>query len=42
MKKAEACIECGECVEKCPYELPIPDLIRENVALYRDYVKKHG
>ncbi len=41
MKKAESCIECGECVEKCPYHLPIPDLIRENLALYREVVKKH-
>jgi len=41
MKKAETCIECGECVERCPYELPIPDLIKENLALYRAYVKEH-
>jgi len=41
MKKAETCIECGECVEKCPYELPIPDLIKENLSLYRAYVKEH-
>lgn len=40
MEKAETCIECGECIEKCPYELPIPDLIRENLTLYHDYVKK--
>ena len=42
MKKAETCIECGECVERCPYELPIPDLIKENLALYREYVKEHS
>jgi len=41
MKKAETCIECGECVEKCPYALPIPDLLKENLALYRAYVKEH-
>ena len=40
MQKAETCIECGECIEKCPYGLPIPDLIKENLALYREYVKK--
>ncbi len=32
---AELCTECGECLEKCPYELPIPELIREAVAYYR-------
>jgi hypothetical protein len=42
MKKAETCTECGQCVERCPYELPIPDLIRENLTLYREYVKKHA
>jgi len=41
MKKAETCVECGECAEKCPYELPIPDLIKENLSLYREYVKEH-
>jgi len=27
--KADACTRCGECLEKCPYELPIPDLLEE-------------
>jgi len=34
-QKAEQCTECGECMERCPYELPIPDMIRENL----DWVK---
>jgi len=29
---AELCTECGECVTKCPYDLPIPELLREVVA----------
>lgn len=41
MKGAGECIECGECIEKCPYELPIPDLLKENLALFQEYVKKH-
>jgi predicted aldo/keto reductase-like oxidoreductase len=32
---ADLCTECGECVEKCPYELPIPELIREATDHYR-------
>jgi predicted aldo/keto reductase-like oxidoreductase len=28
---ARKCTECGECLERCPYELPIPDLIRDNL-----------
>ena len=41
MKKVGDCIECGECIERCPYELPIPELIQESLALYRAYVKEH-
>jgi len=29
--KAENCSECGECMTRCPYELPIPELIKANV-----------
>lgn len=35
---AENCIECGECETKCPYELPIRQMIAENVELYRQEV----
>ncbi|MFH1351292.1 MAG: aldo/keto reductase [Pseudomonadota bacterium] len=30
-EKARGCSECGECATRCPYELPIPDLIKENL-----------
>jgi predicted aldo/keto reductase-like oxidoreductase len=30
IEKAHNCSECGECLDRCPYELPIPALIREN------------
>lgn len=32
IEKARNCSECGECLERCPYQLPIPDLIKENLA----------
>jgi len=32
---ADACTECGTCITKCPYELPIPELVREVIAFYR-------
>lgn len=31
LQKAQNCTECGECLPRCPYELPIPDLIKENL-----------
>jgi predicted aldo/keto reductase-like oxidoreductase len=35
MEKAENCTKCGECISKCPYGLPIPDMIDENLALFK-------
>lgn len=27
--KADECIECGQCREKCPYDLDVPELLKE-------------
>ena len=35
MKKTLDCVKCYECVDKCPYELDIPELLKEN---YEDYM----
>ena len=34
IEKARNCSECGDCLTRCPYELPIPELIRKNLAWY--------
>jgi predicted aldo/keto reductase-like oxidoreductase len=34
VEKAASCTECGECEEKCPYGLPIREMISEHVALF--------
>jgi predicted aldo/keto reductase-like oxidoreductase len=39
IEKARNCSECGDCLPRCPYELPIPDMIKENLAWY-DRLKK--
>ncbi|MFH1091308.1 MAG: aldo/keto reductase [Pseudomonadota bacterium] len=35
MQTVKDCIECGECSERCPYHLPIPELLREYLDEYR-------
>jgi predicted aldo/keto reductase-like oxidoreductase len=32
IKQARSCSECGDCLPRCPYQLPIPYLIKENLA----------
>jgi predicted aldo/keto reductase-like oxidoreductase len=34
VESAANCIECGECESKCPYQLPIREMIAENLAFY--------
>ena len=31
IEKAQKCSQCGECMTRCPYDLPIPSLIEENL-----------
>lgn len=31
LKKARLCTTCGECLSRCPYELPIPEMIRQSL-----------
>lgn len=42
--KADECTECGECEERCPYNLPIRDMIKEHVKMHqvgkREYEKQ--
>ena len=40
MESVENCNECGECLKRCPYRLPIPGLLKENVVLFRDYIRE--
>ena len=32
IEKATACLECGDCEERCPYHLPIMKLLKEESA----------
>ena len=39
MAKIDACIDCGKCIRNCPYELNTPELLRENYADYKTFLK---
>jgi predicted aldo/keto reductase-like oxidoreductase len=39
---AQECVECGECEERCPYGLPIREMIQEHVALFEREKAKAG
>lgn len=34
MESVAQCEECGECVKLCPYDLPIPKMLKRNYASY--------
>ena len=34
MENARTCLECGECVKRCPYNLNIPELIKDRLAAW--------
>ncbi len=38
----EKCVDCSECVEKCPYHLRVPDMLKENVETFRKFLVEHG
>jgi uncharacterized protein len=38
----EQCIDCGECEEKCPYHLPVPEMLKENAEVFKKFLKEQG
>jgi uncharacterized protein len=34
MESVKLCEECGECEERCPYELPVQEMLKANYDLY--------
>jgi len=30
------CIQCGECEKKCPYNLEIREILKENTAYFKE------
>lgn len=42
VQEAERCVECGECEDKCPYGLPIREMIQERVELFEREMAQCG
>ncbi len=42
VEKAEECTECRECMERCPYNLEIPELLKKNSAFWEESKRKEG
>jgi predicted aldo/keto reductase-like oxidoreductase len=42
MTSVDACTDCGDCLKRCPYTLPIPDMLRENQALFHEASRHRG
>jgi predicted aldo/keto reductase-like oxidoreductase len=41
VEKAGDCIECGRCVERCPYKLQIPGLLKDKIDLWKKAVAEN-
>jgi predicted aldo/keto reductase-like oxidoreductase len=41
LERAANCIGCGECMLRCPYFLPIPNMIKENLRWVEKVKKEH-
>ena len=39
--KAEECEECADCESRCPYNLPIREMLNDNVAWYHEQMSLH-
>jgi hypothetical protein len=42
MESTLKCTECGECTERCPYELPIPEILKKNYDLFEAHRAQFG
>jgi predicted aldo/keto reductase-like oxidoreductase len=42
MEQARNCTACGTCLEKCPYKLNIPELIKEKLVLWDKFAAENS
>ncbi len=37
MESVENCVECGACIERCPYDLPIPEMLKKHYSMFEQH-----
>jgi predicted aldo/keto reductase-like oxidoreductase len=42
MALIETCTACGQCSSRCPYELDTPELLKSQLALYKEFLRQRG
>lgn len=42
MARIEECTACGQCAERCPYDLDTPNLLQSMLTDYRQFVEAHA
>lgn len=41
MEKAAECIKCGDCEGRCPYHLPIMEIVEKHAKWYQEEKSMH-
>lgn len=41
METIPQCEECGACIKRCPYELPIPEMLKKNYVSFTKHREEH-
>ena len=40
METVPRCVDCGICIQRCPYNLPIPTMLRRHYAMWEEHCKR--